>query len=226
MSIVNLMPRRAATVAVTVLLALPLSLPTQAADPNPRTGACAGKVTLQQPRPVELYGHAVVGGQAPELDPADNPNPDTATVTIKIRKRNTSAYVEVGRIYSRNLPADGRGGFAYDLGALRDDHAVMASTKDCDSNIVIAKIKPTVTGPVRVRRGSRVTLTVRGVPNAPVKIAFHRAGVAEDYVVRRTGMTDDTGFYRATYIANVDQSYYALVSNGQRRSAVGATVVY
>ncbi|MDT7571921.1 MAG: hypothetical protein QOE05_2095 [Actinomycetota bacterium] len=178
------------------------------------SGSCAGVVSL-----VPLSGHlgeAVHGlGNAPSLEGDFS---DTGTVTIMIRRRNTTTFVEHERT---KVPWDAGGHFYFGL-TLDDDYALYAVTKRCDSPPVLARVQPSISGPASVRRGTPTTLRVTGLADAPVQVWFRQRGEST-FVARRWGRTDATGTYVTSYRPDDDYRYYALVGNDRRQSNIGLT---
>lgn len=169
-------------------------------------GSCAGVVTLTAPSVAHLGDNVLLTGQ----------RSDTSTVTIKIRQRDHATYTAV----PTSAP-DGSGAFS---GRYRadDDYAAFAASQRCDSPVLTVPIRPRISGPATARRGSSVTLTVTGLPGAPVVVYFHRAGTT-GFVKRRVTSLSKFGGYSTSYLADADYRYYAVVGNDRRVSNVALT---
>jgi hypothetical protein len=169
-------------------------------------GSCEGVVTLAAPSAVRLGDDVLLTGQ----------RSDTSTVTIKVRERARTAFT--GLTTSR---PDASGRFAASYQA-NDDYAAYASGDRCDSATRLLQIQPTISGPATVRRGQSVSLTVTGLPTAPVALYFHKAGTT-GYVNRRLSSLGKAGIYTTSYVADADYRYYAVVGNDHRASNIGLT---
>jgi hypothetical protein len=170
------------------------------------SGSCAGVVTLASPTAVHLGDDVTLVAQ----------RSDTSTVTINARRRGASTFAPLA---TAGPNADG--GFSAHLQA-NDDYAVYAAGGRCDSPPRLIQIRPTISGPATVRRGTSVTLTVTGVPAAPVAVYFHKAG-STGYSKRRISTLASNGVYTTTFLADSDYRYYALVGNDRRMSNGGLT---
>ncbi|MCU1692560.1 MAG: hypothetical protein JWM64_1651 [Frankiales bacterium] len=176
-------------------------------------GSCAGAVALTGPataRPgatVPLQGRAAPGER----------------VEVLFRRTGTGTPFVPGWVVRRTLTAGADGSFRTSYAAAGDED-VYASAGRCSSRPTTVRVLPTVSGPATVRRGTTVSLTVRGPAAAPVRVLFHAAGTS-GYTVRRTGTLDARGTLRVTYRADVDQRWYAVVGGGAtaRTSPAGLT---
>lgn len=172
------------------------------------SGSCAGVVALTAPPVVHLGDSVLLTGQ----------RSDTSTVTIKARQRARTTFTSLA---TAGPDANGRFTARYQA---NDDYAVYAAGQRCDSPATVVQIKPTISGPVTVRRGTSVPLSVTGLPTAPVAVYFHKAG-STGYVKRRLSSLGKTGVYTTTYVADADYRYYAVVGNDHRVSNFGLTQV-
>ncbi|MCA1712698.1 MAG: hypothetical protein LC789_14120 [Actinobacteria bacterium] len=155
-----------------------------------------------------------------------------AAVGLWFRRGYTDPFTQ-----RRSLVAGADGTFATSYVA-DADYAVYATAGRCTTPVVRTTVRPTISGPSVVRRGSTVTLTVRAPgPYGSVQIAFRRAG-ATAFSTRRSGQTDSRGMWTATFVADADYRYYATYTRyfgggdgyaytqaEQRRSSLGLTQV-
>lgn len=163
------------------------------------SGACTGALTLSAPPSVPIGTPVVVHGSSS----------DTATVSIAFRKRGQSSF----SVRRRVAPGE-QGAFTTSF-LPDDDYRIYAFDDRCDSAPILVTAAPVINGPVQVRRGSVVALTVRATPGLPLAIAFRRAGQTA-FTVRRTGVAGSNGTYTTSYRADADHQYYAVERLGQQ----------
>jgi hypothetical protein len=138
---------------------------------------------------------------------------DTSTVSIAFRRRGQTGFSVRRQFSLPNEYASYKTYFTAD-----DDYRIYAFNERCDSPRILVAAAPVVSGPVKVRTGSIVTLSVRATPGMPLELAFRRAGQTT-FSVRRTGTANSSGVLTTTYRADADYEYFAQERPGQRSAA-------
>lgn len=126
-----------------------------------------------------------------------------ATVRVYFRRHGQSSFS-----LRRTLLADSTGRFATSYVADAPYTFYAAAGTACQTYPQQTVLRPRVSGPAAVTRGSTVTVRVLGQPGSTIQLAFRRRG-ASTFVVRRTAHLDGTGSYTTTYRADADYRYQA-----------------
>ena len=163
-------------------------------------GSCANALTLYAAPGVPVGTPVLVHGNSRDNSP----------VGIAFRKRGHTTFT----VRRHVVPAGEQGTFKIYF-TPDDDYRLYAFNDYCDSQPILVVAAPIVSGPVGVRTGSVVTLTVRATPGMAVGVAFRREGQST-FTIRRTGTTNSSGYFHTTYRADADYEYYALEQPGQR----------
>lgn len=124
-----------------------------------------------------------------------------ATVRIYFRRYDQTSF-----ILRRTLVADSAGHVSTTYVADAPYRFYAAAGTVCQTREDHSDLKPGITGPATVRRGSTITLRVVGQPGSTIQVLFRRRGQTQ-FALRRTGILDATGRYSTTYRADADYRY-------------------
>lgn len=134
-----------------------------------------------------------------------------ATAQVWFRQRGTTDFVVRRTVTVR---PDGTYLVLY---AGNDDYRYYATVGDCTTPAGLTHVTSWATGPRYAARGSVVPVTVHGPAGAVVALYLRRAG--GEFHLARTGHLDGAGVWRTSYVALVDQRYYAVTGPDGRRTA-------
>lgn len=119
-------------------------------------------------------------------------------------------------VVRRVLTAGPDGFFSTTYAALVDQRWFATADRGCTTPAGLTQVSPAVVAPALVKRGSNVSLQVRGFAGQEVRLYALRAGGV--YRLVRVGRLDGQASYRTAYVADVDHRFYALTGPNARRS--------
>jgi hypothetical protein len=136
-----------------------------------------------------------------------------ADVQIWFRQRGASQFV-----VRRHLKAGTDGAIATNFLA-NDDYRWYATTGTCTSRPGLMQVSSWTTGPRYATRGSVVTIEVHGPAGAAVALYMREPGGT--FHLARTGSLNQLATFRTSYVARVDERYYAVTGPDGRASTAG-----
>jgi hypothetical protein len=146
------------------------------------------------------YQYAWLAGSTVQLAGQADPG---ATVRIYFRRYDQPSFT-----LRRTVVADSAGHFGASYIADAPYSFFATAGTVCKTQEDHPSLRPRISGPSLVRRGSTVTLRVLGQPGSTVQILFRRQGQSS-FVLRRTGRLDAVGAYATTYRADAGYRYQA-----------------
>jgi hypothetical protein len=161
---------------------------------DPADDQCVQNLTPVNYQSAWLTGSTVhLAGQA---DPG-------ATVRVYFRRYDQPSFT-----LRRTVLADSAGHFGVSYVADAPYRFFATAGTVCKTQEDHTVLRPLMSGPSLVRRGSTVTIRVLGQPGSTIQILFRRQGQSR-LVLRRIGRLDADGAYATTYRADAGYRYQA-----------------